>query len=66
MTRGFAASAPIGYPRLGYLARADVSRAAQLWPGDEVTFQPIAAAEAVRALDCAEARLHGIVQSATS
>jgi antagonist of KipI len=29
-----------GYPRLGHLAAADRSRAAQLWPGDEVRFRP--------------------------
>jgi biotin-dependent carboxylase-like uncharacterized protein len=46
-----------GYPRLGHLAAIDVTRAAQLWPGDEVAFHPITAAEATQALRAAEAML---------
>ena len=38
-----------GYPRLGHLARADLSPAAQLWPGDEVNFQPLGLEESVSA-----------------
>jgi biotin-dependent carboxylase-like uncharacterized protein len=37
-----------GYPRLGHLAAADQPRAAQLWPGDGVRFQPISLADAIR------------------
>jgi biotin-dependent carboxylase-like uncharacterized protein len=35
-----------GYPAVGYLARADVPKAAQLWPGDRVRFVPISVDEA--------------------
>jgi antagonist of KipI len=35
-----------GYPAVGYLARADVPKAAQLWPGDRVRFVPISLDEA--------------------
>ncbi len=36
-----------GYPILGHLATADRPRAAQLWPGDAVRFQPITLPEAL-------------------
>ena len=36
-----------GYPRLGHLCAADVGRAAQLWPGEQVQFVPVPAARAV-------------------
>jgi biotin-dependent carboxylase-like uncharacterized protein len=39
-----------GYPRLGHLATVDLTRAAQLWPGDTVTFQAITVVEATAAL----------------
>jgi biotin-dependent carboxylase-like uncharacterized protein len=45
-----------GYPRLGHLASADRSRAAQLWPGDRITFLAIALEEATRLARDAEAR----------
>jgi allophanate hydrolase subunit 2 len=37
-----------GYPLLGHLAAADAPRAAQLWPGDELTLTPVSL-EAARA-----------------
>jgi biotin-dependent carboxylase-like uncharacterized protein len=38
-----------GYPVLGQLVAADRSKAAQLWPGDEICFEPVSLAEAHRA-----------------
>lgn len=46
-----------GYPRLGHLASADRARAAQLWPGDEVTFVPTTLEAAVAAARRAEKAL---------
>jgi biotin-dependent carboxylase-like uncharacterized protein len=45
-----------GYPRLGHLASADRSRAAQLWPGDPVVLQPIALDQAAHLARDTEAR----------
>jgi antagonist of KipI len=39
-----------GYPAVGYLARADAPKAAQLWPGDRVRFVAISVEEAQAAL----------------
>jgi antagonist of KipI len=35
-----------GYPVVGYLARADVPKAAQLWPGDRVRFAAVSVEDA--------------------
>jgi antagonist of KipI len=46
-----------GYPVVGYLAAADVPRAAQLWPQDPVRFAAVSVAEAQAALRAQEAML---------
>jgi allophanate hydrolase len=38
-----------GYPCLGHLIAADRSRAAQLWPGDQIRFTAVSLDEAQRA-----------------
>jgi antagonist of KipI len=45
-----------GYPRLGHLASADRPRAAQLWPGDRITFHVVPLATAVALARGVEAR----------
>jgi allophanate hydrolase subunit 2 len=46
-----------GYPRLGHLASADRCKAAQLFPGDEVSFVAVTVEEARRAARAQEAAL---------
>jgi antagonist of KipI len=48
-----------GYPRLGHLATVDRPKAAQLWPGDEVTFHAIGREEAIVLLHAQEVALSG-------
>ncbi|HEY0711144.1 MAG TPA: hypothetical protein VGF45_00600, partial [Polyangia bacterium] len=48
-----------GYPRLGHLCSADMGRAAQLWPGDAVTFVPVETAAAQAITRSHEAELRG-------
>ncbi len=50
-----------GYPRLGHLASVDRTRAAQLWPGDPVRFQPIAGEDAVAAARARAALIKGVL-----
>jgi antagonist of KipI len=53
-----------GYPAVGYLIRADLPKAAQLWPGDTVRFAPVslAAAEALARAQRADAGASGAAQ----
>jgi biotin-dependent carboxylase-like uncharacterized protein len=46
-----------GYPAIGYLARVDLPKAAQLWPGDRIHFVATALEEAQRALRAQQAAL---------
>jgi biotin-dependent carboxylase-like uncharacterized protein len=50
-----------GYPRLGHLCSADRTRAAQLWPADEVEFRSIALAEAIHVTRQTEATFQAIL-----
>jgi antagonist of KipI len=50
-----------GYPPLGHLAAADRPRAAQLWPGDQVRFEPISLADAIRLARESESTFQRIV-----
>jgi allophanate hydrolase subunit 2 len=49
-----------GYPRLGHLIAADRPKAAQLWPGDAITFHPVTVDEAHRAARARAAALAAI------
>lgn len=52
-----------GYPRLGHLASCDRDKAAQLWPGDAVCFEPITAADAQSALRTAHRQLEKLLSA---
>jgi biotin-dependent carboxylase-like uncharacterized protein len=50
-----------GYPRLGHLASADRSRAAQLWPGDPVLLRPVTLDEATRLARSIESHFRDVI-----
>ena len=53
-----------GYPRLGHLCSADRTRAAQLWPDDEIQFRPVPLAEATQLARETEAEVSGSARRA--